>query len=1045
MANKLNQANKLFRLRAASVAVASCLALAGIPFTAQAAGLGKIIVFSALGQPLRAEIEVSATREELVDMRAQLASQEAFEHAGLDYATSLLGIRFSLDKKAGGKSVIKLSSDQPINDPFVDMLLEINWPAGRLVREYTFLLDPADVPVKAAVPVVLAQAKQAPAGKSVAPTAKVASSATIDDATRVKAVAKVAEGKESKGADKQPAAKTTAEASDTQHQVRAGETLRKIAADTKYDGVSLEQMLVALLQANQSAFDGGNMNRLKSGKILNVPDKQTAEAVSPAEAKKIIVAQSSDWNAYRDRLAGVAEKAPVSDDQAKQQTEGKITAKVEDKSAPAIEPKDQLKVSKTKSSSGQSGQAKLSEEDVIARDKALKEANDRVAFLQDQVAKMEKLLELKNKSLADLEKQAATKAADAAAAKTQEPVAPPAVAADKPVEAKTEPVPDKQPEQAVPPVADASAPKPEEKQRADEVKAADEKPVEQVTEQPAKQPEKPKVAAQPVEEPGFLDGVLEDPMMLGGIGAAILVAIGGLVYARRRRAADVEKPLNLGSTLTPPNSLTGNSVFRSTGGQSVDTSHTPAQTDFSQAGPGSIDTDEVDPVAEADVYMAYGRDAQAEEILLEAKHKDPKRLAIHLKLLEIYANRKDAKQFETLATDLYSETGGVGADWEKAATMGKRLDANNPLYGGGQAQGNAGFDADATVIVTPAAPTGTKSTVTLPGELAQMAAEVSVPSPAVLPAMVEVASPTESTSELASLDFDLGLGEDKAVETTPMPLKSAPAVDTTPQDFQFTAARTIANPTAADVAAETSMIDFDLATLGNSGNAAVPAADAPVELDFDLGGTSAEAAPAAAAEDDGVEFDVSLTESTFLGRSMPDASGFDMSGIDLDLKPKAGQSSVAFAQAESSPSMPSEFEDVQVSTAVNSDFAREQTVTMISPAMAPEPMADLLPAQDFSMAQAETQLTAGMMPDVIDSAAHEATVVNPSYGADDADLVPEFEVSSNEEAATKLDLAKAYEEMGDFEGASELLQEVLNEGDSAQKEKARAILAKIGA
>ena len=98
----------------------------------------------------------------------------------------------------------------------------------------------------------------------------------------------------------------------------------------------------------------------------------------------------------------------------------------------------------------------------------------------------------------------------------------------------------------------------------------------------------------------------------------------------------------------------------------MDTSHTPAQTDFSQAGPGSIDTDEVDPVAEADVYMAYGRDAQAEEILLEAKQKDPKRLAIHLKLLEIYANRKDTKQFETLATDLYSETGGVGADWRLA-------------------------------------------------------------------------------------------------------------------------------------------------------------------------------------------------------------------------------------------------------------------------------------------------------------------------------------------------------------------------------------------
>ena len=110
--------------------------------------------------------------------------------------------------------------------------------------------------------------------------------------------------------------------------------------------------------------------------------------------------------------------------------------------------------------------------------------------------------------------------------------------------------------------------------------------------------------------------------------------------------------------------LVANSVFRSTGGQSVDTSHSMAQTDFSQAGPGSIDTDDVDPVAEADVYMAYGRDAQAEEILLEAKQKEPQRYAIHLKLLEIYLSRRDARPFDTLATELFAATGGVVADWE---------------------------------------------------------------------------------------------------------------------------------------------------------------------------------------------------------------------------------------------------------------------------------------------------------------------------------------------------------------------------------------------
>ncbi|MBS1171771.1 MAG: fimV, partial [Proteobacteria bacterium] len=97
----------------------------------------------------------------------------------------------------------------------------------------------------------------------------------------------------------------------------------------------------------------------------------------------------------------------------------------------------------------------------------------------------------------------------------------------------------------------------------------------------------------------------------------------------------------------------------------------------------AIDADEgVDPVAEADVYMAYGRDAQAEEILLDALKNEPTRHAIHVKLMEIYAQRKSLKQFENHASELYAQTGGVGADWEKAAAMGRKLDPANPLYGG---------------------------------------------------------------------------------------------------------------------------------------------------------------------------------------------------------------------------------------------------------------------------------------------------------------------------------------------------------------------------
>ena len=211
-----------------------------------------------------------------------------------------------------------------------------------------------------------------------------------------------------------------------------------------------------------------------------------------------------------------------------------------------------------------------------------------------------------------------------------------------------------------------------------------------------------------------------------------------------------------------------------------------------------------------------------------------------------------------------------------------------------------------------------------------------------------------------------------------------------------------------------------------------------------------ESEPSAVVEDDGVEFDVSLTESTFLGRSVPDSSPFDMASIDLDL----GVPDIpAVTSAELSESLPEiheeDFESAQVATAVNPDFSTEQTETIVSPNFASAPDPDLLPEQDFSTAQLETQLNQtsafGLPASANDDFAmsQEQTVVNPQFGENEDDLLPEFEISANEEVATKLDLAKAYEEMGDFEGASELLQEVLKEGDAAQKEKAQAILAKI--
>ncbi len=1031
MANKIYQSNRYFRLSASAFAVASCLVLSSIPLSVNAAGLGRLVVFSALGQPLRAEIEVSATQAELTDMKARLAPQELFTQAGLDYATTLLAINFNLEKRPNGKAVIKLSSSRPINDPFVDMLMELNWSSGRLVREYSFLLDPPEYKVKSATVPVRAPAVAASPKRS---SSQASAASRIDSDVRARAVAQL--GAAPKAAPSAGEQRSVAGS----REVRNGETLHRIATEVKPQGVTLEQMLVALFQANPDAFDGNNMNRLKAGKILSLPEKSAVEAVTPTEARKVVLTQSSNWNAYRSKLAGISAASPAKSDSTRQEVGGKITAKVEDKEEQAA-PKDQLKVSRAESKSGKGGAAGTAvEEESIAKDKALQEANERVVALEKNVADLQKLLELKNQSLADLQKQVAPSAPAPAGSGASE------TAASAPVAS---------PAQAMPPVdgaADLAA-----AVKGEQVEAKPQEPpaapaqVAETVSEPKPAPQKPAAKPKaktppppPPEEPSFFASLLADPITLAG-GGGLLALIAALLFARRKRASAKSAETDLSSTLTPPStaSLSENSVFRTTGGQSVDTaSQTPAQTDFSQAGPGSIDTDEVDPVAEADVYMAYGRDAQAEEILLEAKQKDPRRLAIYLKLLEIYSGRKDLARFETLATDLYGETNGVGPEWDKAVSMGRQLDPANPMFRGEKASSGDGL-LGAGVALASSASEKFKDTQATSGTLSPLAKEAESSSPQIVQEPVK--DMVAEHPEKGGLDFDLGNDDGKPVERGASVNASSDALGALDFDLGGIEPEAPAEP----VVPEFSLPEASSSELKNAGDG-LKAGAAP-DLDFDIGAQlspaeevsgkegqtlakenlpdldfdfkispvkqeapAEEAVSAGSGGLDDVEFDVNLTESTFLGREEPEPSSFDLSEIDLDLQSPeleipSGQSDVDKA------------EPAHVSTAVNTDFSLEQAETLIVPG-----------------GQSQTVLNPDFSgPD------GEETLIAPSLEVG-SELVPELEIGANEEVATKLDLAKAYEEMGDLEGARELLQEVLKEGDVAQREVAQSLLDRIG-
>jgi len=478
----------------------ACVLLLPLSANVYAAGLGRITVISALGQPFKAEIDlVAIKKEEAAQITARIAPFETFRQANIDYAPFLATFKFSVETRANGEPYLKVISAQPVGEPFVSMLVELNWPAGRLLREYTVLLDPPETEaVKPVAPVVSA----APA-----PVSKAADSA-----------ARAVPETKSVAAPSAPAAapgKNVAKAADTTYTVQRGDTLAGIARQFAPAEVDLNQMLVALYRANRDAFVNNNMNRLKIGPILRVPDSREVSAIASAEAGREVKAQASDWNAYRSKLAALSGGVPAAQSSA-QAASGKITAKVEDKAVAAKEqPKEVLKLSKGETAGGtgagkDSGKGAQSapdrvralEEESIAKGKALKEANERVAILEKNIKEMQRLLEIKNPGLAAAQKQAQAPAA-------APPAPPPAATA---------------PAAVVPPAATSVA----------AVSAVAATAPAAVAEA---KPAKPKPAAPPPPEPepDLFDMLMENIEIVGGALAALVIGLVGFFVMKRKK------------------------------------------------------------------------------------------------------------------------------------------------------------------------------------------------------------------------------------------------------------------------------------------------------------------------------------------------------------------------------------------------------------------------------------------------------------------------------------------------------------------------------
>ncbi len=1006
------------RIKRLSLAV--CFAL--LPLAANAAGLGKLTVISGLGEPLNAEVELSATSEELSSISAKIAPNSAYVDQGIERASALSGVRVELGKRPDGMPVLRLLSAQPINDPFLDMLIQVEWSAGRLLREYTALLDPPGYDSQAGVmstPVSSAELPGSPSGMVTAP-----------GPTRSKKAAPASDVAEAQAGDVI---------------VKKGDTLRAIAAAHQIEGVSLEQMLVGLYRANKDAFAGNNMNRLKVGKIIQVPQQEELQSVTRQEAVQEIKVHTADWNTYRNKLAGmVAESAPAKEVPATQTAAGKITMPAEDRSTPPSSgPRDVVKLSKSETGDLK-GRLTALQEEATAREKAVKESTERVASLEKQLQDMQKLLDIKSKSLADA--QNAAKA----------PPPPPPAAAPKPVEPpKPAPVPP-------PPVV---APKPAEPPKVVEppkpvppppppAPAEVKKPAPEEVQPPVKKPKKVvrPVAPPPPPEPSLLDDLAGNLLPIGG---GLLALVGGVwFYLRNKRRKGLD---SFEKGILTTGGLKPNTVFGNTAGGTVDTGNTSFLTDFGQgATAGMIDTNDVDPIAEAEVYMAYGRDVQAEEILKDAITKEPKRYELHLKLLEILAGRKDNGAFETLAGEIYATLGASDPVWRKVTEMGRKLEPDNPLYD----------DTRSSVSPEPAVAEASAFDETM-SQQAPAEAE-SAPSldiglgdtDTTLDFSLDVPESPEAVSEAGSesggLDFEIGSLDLPVEESLATAAEVEPAEMEAPAELDMS----LDLPEAA----ASDSIQLDVTEIGLEPEAlsldiepGLAENDIGLTLDIPSADESVTAEPTTAL-DLSVQLDATETADTDAGvAEMTIEAETVPSGIALDLELPA------LEVAE-----PAQEEKVSAEPiALDIDFGvmdlPEEPILEVKPEVpteipAVQGEAEPAPADEAVAADAGNDLDFNFEVDLGEPVVIPAdTATAASSSVPDLDLsgisldiggdTEEISLDTSNESPdvdTKLDLVTAYIDMGDKEGARELLQEVMQEGGKSQRAKAQQLLDSLG-
>jgi pilus assembly protein FimV len=614
-----------------SAVAAALLFISASPDT-YALGLGSIDMQSALNQPLAAVIELtSATGTDLSQVKISLASREDHQRAGLSRTRILSDFRFNVETGSNGQPVVRISSHDAIHEPFLEFMLQLEWSNGRLLRQYTVLVDP---------PVTIPAAPAVPA----APVARAPAPVTYETARPVAARPAVTAPARSVST---PAATPAA---DSYGPIRRNETLWDIAKRLRPDeSVSIEQMMLALQRANPHAFMNNNINHMKAGVTLKIPERNDIAAMTRREATAETRRQYAEWKAPREvpqqqqpaevtaaestaaetaiaetatEAATPAEEMPVTTEARLQLTapedeavEGVATAG--DPGTTAASPDDTSKLSQ---------QLALVSEEAEANRAQSEELQSRVNELEQQIATMQRLLELKSDELASMQQLAASE---------------PAV---------TEPAVESEPEVATTEAAATEA-----------VAVAG-------------------VDSQTVAEKarGIINRLMDNPM-LAGLGALVAMILGGILWVSTRQKNNQGL---FDDEMTFDDQLAQTGDIEETGPVPLVADIDEYTEPVPEPAAASHQQNEAagDPLTEADVYLAYGRIQQAEDVLQAAMQNDPADNAVRHKLLEIYHQAGNATAFDSLASDYHESVSEDDSEWLTIAAMGNELSPGNDLY-----------------------------------------------------------------------------------------------------------------------------------------------------------------------------------------------------------------------------------------------------------------------------------------------------------------------------------------------------------------------------